>query len=99
MSARHGSSLRSALLLVAGTVGFFASVGVAASRSQAVASLWNRISPFANPGLQVCRRRYLLHAPHRLGVPGHQGKWHWEAKWGPVPLWHRRKFRFWQRFF
>ena len=100
MNLRHPPKwLRYGVLFLAGTLGFFASIGAVATRSQAVASAWNKISPFANPGLKTNRRRYLLHAPHRLGFPGHQGRWHWEAKWGPLPLWHRRKFRFWERFF
>ena len=56
-------------------------------------------SPLADPGLKGGRRRYMLHAPHRLGAPGHQGQWHWEAHAGPIPLWHRKKFRVWERFF
>ena len=91
--------LRYALLLLGGTVGFFASIGAAATRLKAVASAWNKVSPFANPGVKIGHRRYLLHAPHRLRAPGHQGRWHWEAKAGPLPLWHRRKFRVWRRFF
>ena len=93
------SPLRDGLLLAAGTAAFFGSIGAAATRVERVASAWNRFSPLADPGLKLGRRKYMLHAPHRLGAPGHQGHWHWEAYFGPIPLWHRKKFRIWQRFF
>ena len=42
--------LRYALLLLRGTVGFFASIGAAAHPLKSVvASAWNKVSPFANP--------------------------------------------------
>ena len=90
---------RYGLLFAVSAVGFFASVGAAATRLQSVARAWNSFSPLANPGLSIGRRKYMLHAPHRVGAPRHQGSWHWEAHLGPLPLWHRRKFRVWQRFF
>lgn len=96
---RSGRWVRYGAVMVAGSVTFFALIGATATRVEAVARAWNRFSPFANPGLKLRRREYKLHAPHRLGAPGHQGRWHWEAKIGPLPIWHRRKFRVWQRFF
>ena len=90
---------RYSLGLMTGAVAFLAAVGAAATRFEGVARSWNRFSPLADPGLKVGRRRYMLHAPHRLGAPGHQGQWHWEAHAGPIPLWHRKKFRPWERFF
>jgi hypothetical protein len=96
---RSGSWLRYGALALGGAVAFFASIGAAATWFEQVAHAWNRFSPFANPGLKLGNREYKLHAPHRLHAPGHQGRWHWEAKAGPLPLWHRRKFRVWQRFF
>jgi len=64
-----------------------------------VAGTWNEYSPLADPGISVRGRTYMLHAPHRVNAPGHQGRWHWEAHAGPIPVWHRRQFRVWQRFF
>lgn len=98
-SAAGKVALRYGLLFAAGTLAFFGSIGAAATRFEGVARAWNGFSPLADPGLKLGRRKYMLHAPHRLGAPGHQGQWHWEAHAGPIPLWHRKKFRVWQRFF
>ena len=98
-SAGGRGPLRHGLLLAAVTATFFGSIGAAATRFERVARAWNKVNPLANPGLKLGRRKYMLHAPHRLGAPGHQGQWHWEAHAGPIPLWHRKKFRVWERFF
>jgi hypothetical protein len=73
--------------------------GVLAKRSERVARTWNRRSPLANGGLRIGHKTYLLHAPHRLRLPGHQSSWHWESKLGPLPLSHHRFPRPWNRFF
>jgi hypothetical protein len=84
-----------ATVIVAGAAAFFA----ASTRSQALASAWNRATSFAKPGLKLRHRRYMLHAPHRLGIPGHQGRWHWEVQTpGRLPIRHRRTLRVWQPF-
>lgn len=94
-----GKLLRYSALALGGVVAIGASIGAAATRSRAVAGTWNEYSPLADPGISVRGRTYMLHAPHRVNAPGHQGRWHWEAHAGPIPVWHRRQFRVWQRFF
>jgi hypothetical protein len=87
--------LYAVVFVVAGAVGF---VGLS-NRLQAVTKAWNRATSSARPGLKIGHRRYMLHAPHRLGIPGHQGRWHWEVQTrGRLPIAHRRTFRVWQRF-
>lgn len=86
------------LVAMGSLIGLLATIGALATRSQWVARTWNRLSPFAARGFRYGQRTYKLQAPHELGSPGHAGRWHWQAYWGPFPLWHRRKFRFWKSF-
>lgn len=71
---------------IGGTVNSIAvSGGLGATRSVGLARTWNT-SRFAR-GVTVGGKRYMVHAPHRVGELGHRGSWHLQVNQGKKALW------------